>query len=446
MRRILFPFTLVVAALLTACGSNTMVAPVVPTPTAAPTAGPVTVKALGTVVAGVDVLLSDASGAPVAQTRTDAAGEASFMLAAGAKGMVTLISSDGEEFGFTQIETFMDMGPGDKIQTYVAGPQVDSGTFGSFVIELADRAPEGTVAYSIDIGCASRFVYQQFGDRLQGWVFDVPVNCPLGPGNTVDVMVTALNGDFLPLAFSTHASLVIAPNTKTPATFPDGWRTGFVPFPFAYKNVPAGFTLLNPSVISQRADGSGLGSLSQPFTVAPGDSGARTLLYARDFVTKVGYSISLYANDHFHGPSIFYARLPANPVTSATVDLATDLPPIVTDMSETDGATFRPGAAWTTSGDVSKMDIGAFSLNWKRGKDYVSWTVYFPPTTASPVQVPEIPDSLALARPTGDGGTVLGSVTFISDSTNSGYHDYIGAPFGYKPTDDVTYTATTRNP
>jgi hypothetical protein len=446
MRRILFPLTLVVGTLLTACGSNTTVAPVVPTPTAAPTAGPVTVKALGTVVAGVDVLLSDASGAPVAQTKTDAAGEASFMLAAGAKGMVTLISSDGEEFGSTQIETFMDLGPGDKVLTYVAGPQVDPGTFGSFVVEFADRPPEGTVAYSIDIGCASRFLYPQYGDRLQGWVFDVSAICPLGPGNTVDVEVTALNGDFLPLAFSTHGGLVIAPNAKTPATFPDGWRTDFVPFSLAYKNVPAGFTLLSPSVIPQRADGSGSGGLSQQVTVAPGDSGVRTLLYAKDFVTKVGYSISLSASNQFHGPSIFYARLPATPVTSATIDLATDLPPIVTDMSETDGTTFRPGAAWTTSGDVSKMDIGSFNLNWKRGKDYVSWTVYFPPTTASPVQVPEIPDSLALARPTGDGGTVLGGVTFVSDSTNSGYHDYIGAPFGYKPTDDVTYTATTRTP
>jgi hypothetical protein len=442
------PFMLAGTVLTVACGEGNGVIPTPnPTPTTAPTAGPVTIQVAGSVPA--DVLLSDSSGAPVGATKTDATGQASLVLQPGAQAMITVITQVDEKYGSIHLETYRNMEPGDKIIAFGSSTYVPGESKGSIVIDFTDRPPSGTVGYVIQASdCNSAGFYAQY-DRLQGYVLDITGACTLGPGNTVDVTVYAVNGDFLILGYSTHAGVAIAPNTKTPVTFPDGWKTDLTPVPITYKNVPAPFKQGNIALYPLRGGNlNGYGAYGPTFGVAAGQSDTKTLYYARALSDRLGYGIFLQETTSypFHGVQVSYQRVPVGIPDSVTIDLATELPPIVTDVSKTDGATFRPGAAWTTSASVANMAVGLVSFNWKRGTQYVGWDVYFPPTTPSPVTVPEIPDYLAYARPTGDDGTFLGGVSFQDISTLAGYKAWIADPIGYIPKDDVTYRSTSRTP
>jgi hypothetical protein len=450
MRRSLVPLALAGSVLMTACGSDNGVTPTPnPTPTAAPTAGPVTVHvAYGT----ADVLLSDSTGAPVGATHTDTNGQASFVLQPDAKAMVTVISQVDEKYGSIHMETYTDLGPGDKVEAFAVTPYVVPDSQGAVVVDFTDRGPQGTVAYILEVArCSSAGIYAQYGQRLQGYVLDVPAGCPVGPGHTVDVTVYAVNGDFYILAYSRHQGVAIAPNTKSTVTFPDGWKTDLTAFPITYKNVPAPFKQLN--VVLFPLNGgvvNGYSAFGPSYGVAPGDGDTKTLYYASALSDRIGYGLYLTepTSYPYHGAQVVYQRIPASIPSSATVDLATALPPLVTDVRKTDGPTaFRPGAAWGTSASVGGMNVGDISFNWKRGTQYVSWEMYFPPTTASPLNLPEIPDYLGYARPTGDGGTFLGGVSFTDISSISGYHAWIANSLAnYLPKDDVTYRVTARTP
>jgi hypothetical protein len=452
MRRSLLALALAGSVFMTACGSGNPVASTPsPTPTAAPTAGPVSLQLLGSAgLAGVDVLLSDSSGATQAVTKTDALGQAAFVVQPGANVMLTVISQDPEKYGRIHLETYTDLGPGDKIQTYPVVPDIPPDSQAAIVVDFGDRPPEGTEFYSLSTHCAGQLIYARY-ERLQGYVLNIPNSCSLGPGNTLDVTVTALNGDYLTLGYSQHAGLTIAPNAKTTVTFPDGWKTDLTPFALTYKNVPASFTQLNTIVAPLTAYGSNASGFGPTYNVAAGDGDTKTLLYVKPLAQRLAYEILLTENrtgtsNQPHGAQILYADVAAGIPTSATVDLATVLPATVTDMRKTDGDTFRPGVAWATSGSLAGLYIGNISFNWKRGTSYVYWSMYFPPTASSPMKVPEIPDALAYARPTGDDGTFLGGISFAGNSTIAGYHEYLKGVNTGLPAGDVTSVLTARVP
>jgi hypothetical protein len=430
------------AVLVAACDSsnNPMTLPP-PTPTPAPTAGPVTVKAVSNsqVVPGVAVVLSDETGAFVAQTQTDAAGQASFTLAAGAKGMVTVVGPDTSGFSLIRADTYMDVGPGDKIEALVL---TDSNVapLGAFVVDFPDRPPEGTQLVTIDAGCAGTgFVFVKF-QRLQGYVVNLNGNC--GGATTTDVKITAVNGDRLLLAYSVQTGVPFAPNTKTPLTFPDGWRTDLTPLTIAYKNVPAGFPLLELSTQTFRADLDNVGAYSQLLSVEPGAAGSNTLYYSKALVNSLFYAATLYTNDSGVGPILSIAKTPVSISESGSVDFATDLPPVLNQPQLTDVNTFRPGITWSAAGDLSSTDVGIVQFSWKRGQAFVSWAIDFPPGFASPVRIPELPDNLAYARPTGDAGTTISSLVFYGDSTIDGYRGWIGPRSTAPLTVDARFAST----
>jgi hypothetical protein len=450
MRRILGFLALAGTVVLVGCGADNGVTPSpIPTPTTAPTAGPVTIQVNGSVPA--DVLLSDSTGAPVGATSTDAKGQASFVLQPGAQAMVTVISHEDEKSGSIRIETYPNLEPGDKVLAFGLSTFVQGDSKGAIVVDFTDRPPDGTVAYVLEAaGCNGAGIYPQYGERLQGYVLDVTGTCTLGPGGTVEARLYAVNGDFYILGYSTQPGVAIAPNTKTPVTFPDGWKTDLTPLPITYKNVPAPFKQLNVVLFPLHGDQiNGYASFGPTYGVTPGQSDTQTLYYAKTLSDRIGYGLYLAETSSYpsHGVQITYERYPASIPTSVTVDLATELPPLVTDVRKIDGpSAFRPGAAWATSASVASMDVGIASFNWRRGTQFVSWDVYFPTTTASPLILPEIPDYLAYARPTGDDGTFFGGVGFQDISTITGYKAWIADPIGYIPKEDVTYRATSRTP
>jgi hypothetical protein len=424
----------VAAALVAACGSNSPITPDTPTPTPAPTAGPVTITAIvdtrtGQVAPGLDVLLSDETGAPVAQAKTDAAGQASFTLQPGAKAMVTIISQSTSSSGYGSLapQTFMDVGPGDKIGAYVLSSG-DSPSLGSLVVDFPDRPPEGTQLVTIDAGCAGQnYVFVQ-SQRLQGYVADLFGNC--GGATTADVKITAVNGDRLLLAYSVARGVAFAPNTKTTLSFPDGWRTDLTPLSIAYKNVPAGFAQLETSIQTFNAGGYNVGAYYQSGPAAPGAAGTNTIFYSSPLVSSFFYQAILSNGDT--GPVVSVSKTPVTLAASGSVDFATDVPPALNQPQLMDVNTFRPAVAWSSAGDLSKTDVGIVQLNWNVGKTFAFWSVNFPPSHASPVRLPELPDSLAYARPTGDAGTTLTRVYFYDDSLTAGYKAWI-APHPYAP-------------
>jgi hypothetical protein len=419
------------AVLQGACGSDSDVGSAAsPSPSVPPT-GPVSVRALTGAdqpAAGIDVVFGDASGAVLQHTQTDASGQASLTMDAG--GMVTLITRHPDNPNVPLLQTITDLRPGDTVETYASIYTSNSvPLLGKVQIDFPGRLPSGTFVIMIDLGCQSRYVYPTYGDRLQGYVADVYKYCPLPADGTLDVFVTALNGDFVPLAFSTSKGIILDPSRKTPAPFPDGWRTDFRKFGLEYANVPAGLGRFSAAVMPVH-EGTSRGIYGAPDKdVVAGESGARTMRYpdlAEGLVSVAELVPS--ARDH-DGPYLIYERMFADLPDSARVDFATDVPPLVTNVALTDGTSVRPGATWKAPADLSNVDLGTYTIEWRVGDYYASWSVTFPPDAQSPLRVPVLPAALAALRPPPDPGALtLTGVGLEADSTVAGYHEYLAAP------------------
>jgi len=422
------------AALLAACGSGSSdgTTPTPPASPPAPTRGLVGVRAFSNPdrpAVGVDVVFGDASGAVLQHTQTDASGLASFTMDAG--GMVTLLVRNPDNEDAPSLQTITDLRPGDVVQTYASSTSSASvPRLGSVQIDFPERrVPSGTVAIQIDLGCQSRYLYPAYGDRLQGYVVDVYQYCAQ-PAGALDISVTALNGDFVPLAFSTCKGIVLNPAGKTPAHFTTGWRTDFRKFGIEYTNVVAGMTRLLPSVTPVHEGTSRGPYQGANVEVAAGESGTRTIRYP-DLAEALAFGVELLpAANAYNGPLIVYQRYFPDLPESARVDFATDVPPLVTNVALTDGTTVRPGATWSAPADLPNVDLGSFNIDWQVGRyNYAYWSVAFPPGAQPPLRVPALPEELAAFRPPPDPQRLrLSGVSLESDSTVSGYHEFLAAP------------------
>lgn len=457
MRRSAVP--LLCAALtvaLAACGDDTD-GTATPSPSPVTTPGPVGVRVVTGIDAhqpspGIDVIFGDVNGTVLHRTRTDAAGQASFTMDEG--GMATLVFRNPDNPKVPYLETFTDLRPGDMVESSVVYYSPASvPLLGAIQIDFPERRlPSGTVVIQIDLGCQSWYVYTRW-ERLQGYVAQVSKYCSLPGDGKLDVVLTALNGDMVPLAFSISRGNALDPSTKTRAYFPDGWRTDFRTLGIAYSNVSAGMTVLSSDVMPSYQGLSRSQYRGPDIAVVPGQSGVRGLRYP-DLADALSFAAQLVtAKDAWSGPYLTYFGSFTDTPASVSVDFATDVPPLVSNVALTDGATVRPGVTWMAPADLSKVDIGSYQISWKVVDYYfASWEVLFPPDAQSPLRVPALPDELAAFRPPADPQRLsLDGVVLVTDSSVSGYHDYLAAPitssgtgsWGYSHTPPRTWTNRT---
>lgn len=420
-------------ALLGGCGdddsSDTPTTPV----TTIPTTGPVSMTVLNNSdvpTPGVDVIFGDVNGAVLHHTQTDAAGQASFTMDIG--GMVTVAVRNPQSPGSAYLQTITNVRPTDVYRSHIGAIlTVAAPRLGAIQIDFAGPLPPGTVSIQIDLGCQSRYLYPAWGGSIHGYVTDVFAYCPLPADGRLDVVLTAQNGESVPIAFAISRDNALNPSSTTIAHFPDGWRTDFRTLSVGYSNVTAGMALLR-SAVTPEYEGLTRGRYPRAdATVFPGQSGTRVLLYP-DLADALSFSVQLMTSPTgWNAPQVVYNGFFTETPVWAGVDFATDVPPFASNVVLIDVATGRPAVTWTAPADVSNVDLGSYSLNWGTGNQYRSWAVAFPPDAVPPVKIPALPEALAAWRPPAAPQEInLGGVVLQGDSRVSGYHEYLTTPTG----------------
>jgi hypothetical protein len=355
-----------------------------------PTTADVTAYDDGTPVAGADVVFSDPSGAVASHVVTDATGVASATVAPGS--MITVIVKQGTSH---TLYTFFAVQPGDHL---VAGsPIATSNVVGSAHVILPG-AVTGATDYWADLGC-------DFGSGSVPFTADIDVYSSCG--STFGVLATARDSQGTILAWSSLTGLPITPSTN--ALLP-AWRTDVTPFSVAITHGTPLAGLAGSLLMNHGA----MGFLGPPMDGTLDASGARTISPG---VPNDGSLDSLTVDmrevlPSMGGATILRSRFQRLASVGAGVaeDLS-NLPPALTGRTiDVAPAKTTPEAAWTSAGDLAAATDGLWiEMNWSDGMGGGwEWIGIAPSTAASPLQFPDLPDSLAEDRVT--PGQTFGSL------------------------------------
>ena len=380
--------------------------------------GPLTVHATssGSPMPNLDVVLHDETGAPIAETTTDADGMA--VLEGVVPGdMVTVVEhwSSG-----LKAHTVMGVKPGWTLEVGSPRPGYAPDR-GAVTLQMPGPLPPEIPApaepsYRASIGCT----IASGGDPSATYVLGVTSTCPSAPDGSLNALALAYDL-WDPVAYSSVRSIPMtgaAPDQTGSATFP-AWRSDFAALethitnmPFADEDLSGGYTIVadgqqllqaNPSADPEDTTASFTWPWAYPADIADD-------IYA--FVMLQGKTTSEYRYRTWKLASPF-------PV-SMDIDLESDLPGLVGEpvFDATDPA--RPQFSWSTTGSVAGADALWIAAH---GADSSSASydlaILAPPDTPQPVQFPRMPDDLAGLMPDAD-------VTFYNASV--AYHDFDDVP------------------
>ena len=367
-----------------------------PTPEAAVDAGPlavtvVVVNDLGP-EPGATVVFQDATGHVLATVTTDASGRASQVVEAGSQ--VTAVLGTPENVELVTVE---GVTPGDTITAHDA----TAATFANAQVSidaLPDAAPPpGTDSYLVNVGnCYAAF---------ESTPMLLPLTLDCENGGTFPVLVEALNSDDPnPLGFTyqngntlpldggiAHVSLNGAWSTVSPtqsislANVPSALTTYT-----SYGEIANGVALGQPSYVTPDGDGGATGT----FPVHPG--------YAASAQSEA--NVSSYRNSGV-AVSAVATRTPPSDGGSSSFDLSTLLP-LIDDVTLDSSQPGRPTVTWVTEAGSLAAASGTLAvLTWTAPDDasgiFGTWMILAPPTATS-VQAPELPASLAAWAPSAD--------------------------------------------
>lgn len=391
--------SLVAALLLAACGDDggtPIDAPIDASPDApidAPTRRDVVVHfADRSPAPGIVVVFHSATGQPVQSTTTDSQGVAS--VDSSAVTMVTVAAYDPMN-DVRELNTYVGLPPGGTVHTFLGfggATTPPASQIGTLAITFPPNAPAGTNVWMFDINCANTSVGSPAGFSMNVFSY-----CRRPNSNLVDGIAYALQGATL-VGYLPVLGIDVAATGTTPVDLSaQTWRTDFLDYELTFSNMPAGATSARPQVTLD-VNGAGYMRPSPPASaVTQGEGITRTFRLPRDFGTSLYPATEVYYGETSPRGLALYARKKAI-ADSDTIDASASLLPRITATATTGRDTVRPSVSWTTAGSEVGADAGVAIMSWPN----TTWSIYFPPTTVSPLQVPILPDALAAFRPPTD--------------------------------------------
>lgn len=332
-------------------------------------------------VPGATVVFHDGEGQVLGHATTDAEGRAAHAAPDGA--MVT--------YGFGGIgakpvfRTVTGVQSGESLAIRVAADETPS-TVGTVRVNLPPPR-EGADSYEVSIGCNSRRVMP--GTEILE--MDLLDSCPNG-GEQFDVVARAFDGD-TPLAYAVEPDV-----TRTDA---DDTRVALTAWNDDWIRKPVDVVNASRSGVPVRAR-LGLTANDQYWQVgesriALANGGGRA-----DFSLPpgLGDSVSFHAGiwetksgGQPHVMSIVRGQLSDTSSAPITVDLQTDLLPLLRLVGILQRNPERPTISWSAYSSLSEADVGVAVFTWtdEQGNKQ-QWHAYVPPTQEGNVRFPKLPD------------------------------------------------------
>jgi hypothetical protein len=377
---------------------------------------PVTITVRGATgpKAGVTVVFGDGAGAVLATESTDGTGHATHLVPAGSQ--VTAVFGTVDR---PRLVTIVGVEPGDALTAVEDDPD---DTFGQLSITSLPAGAPPAVSYDVIAGeCgtggfvtppSSLYVYRYCQNR-----------------GKFPLLARAYDDGSKEIGFVAQKVNSLVPDGGVPdggvvpVAIAGTWSTTYTTNKIGVTNAPG--NLFPELVFSEYAGG--IPFWSTKYFDLP-DGGPLTA----DFVGHVGFAdfvqreakVRLSTSAGVSGAAI--ATRAAAPTASDTVtfDLAQLLPRLTAATLEPTGAG-RPTATWASTASLAGTDGALVQIHWYAPNDgngvYGSWTLVVPPTATS-VQMPALPASVASFAPPADANLYSPpTVIFIDGSFVPGY-------------------------
>ena len=154
----------------------------------------------------------------------------------------------------------------------------------------------------------------------------------------------------------------------------------------------------------------------------PGAGGTFALLFDPTSATTQDYDVSITPRSSVFSGYQDIQQIGKPPASAATIDLDKQFLPAVVYSGVELGPDGRAQVDWVTAGDESKADVGSASLYWN-GSFSTQWTLVFPPSTPSGLEIPALPTDLdpAYIPPTDPTQFGTPSIGFLDHDAITGY-------------------------
>ncbi len=196
-----------------------------------------------------------------------------------------------------------------------------------------------------------------------------------------------------PLAWS---SVATQSPVQDPATLP-AWNTSLSTVPMTFTGSSLGGVSANLSAMV----GPGTYSLQSESDVS--DLTSDLFSIPTGFGTRWSSEI-MVGTDSESGPGVqsLLVRVTDQLPTSVPINYDTDFLPPVSNLEFISTNTARPKLAWTNSLEAADLDMGLGIFLWDGPTSFGEWLVIFSPSSASSIQLPGLPDSMASMRPSAE--------------------------------------------
>lgn len=339
--------------------------------------------------AGTDVHVHDPAGAWISTTQTDDTGRA--VLDDILDGSMVTVQQSTQD-----IRTIVGVQRGDEL--YFFGMLDEFESIGEIEIALGADPFVGAGVYEVWNAECRIVTSMDPGETTQLPVYDF---CP---GSEFTVFVVARDLESEPLAFQ-FAQAPLSDLLADGVTFAGPWREDWDIVEIDVTGVPAGS--YGYSVSETATDASGrLTWLMSESAIASGPTSLSLLRMPIPSTEYAELSVGIRLGDDATG---VVERGP--PVTSAQIDVGSDLLPFMSGAAVT-GTAGPLSVSW--SGAPADADRGIIYLHWY-SQQWRQWVLEIPPTATAPFVLPELPTSLESFDPPAAADLDAAGVTFEVD-------------------------------
>jgi hypothetical protein len=383
----------------------------------APSTGVVSVTVVLNAVptAGATVFFSDATGHLITSSTTGADGKGSATVAAGSS--VTCELTGGTPGSLAHlIETTFDVQPGDEIVCGLPAPVTTSSPQGTVQVTLPG-VYAGAAFYSVDMGgCSS--------NNATAAPMSVALNTTcVASTNTFDALALAKDSSSgSMLAYATSLGLTPPGAGKSSNVTMPSWRTDFGVHNIAVSNAPPNAELattfgLSHDTAAWNIDGS-------TATTSAAGGAAVSFPYPMSIGTSVSYTVQVdYPPSLGARPTQQYiVREPPSSLQDEALDFGT-LPALLSRAAYVLDRHTTPVVSWAAADSLATTTGGATTLVWTTPGEQWVWAAAVP-SSATSVQFPDLPDSLAGDRVTPSQPYDQVVVVFVEGTMFAGPADF----------------------
>jgi hypothetical protein len=315
--------------------------------------------------------------------------------------------------------TILDVNPGDTITIPENfGSPLSSSTYAGDVTAsmpglYQPNSDAGTYTYGVDYGCGATSGI----DPTSKPVTSVYSNC-VPTDQMVHGVLIAYDSSYNPVATSTGSGTLAA----MAATVNFGAWVTTPGTTFTLTDAPANASNLSVGG-NLHADGLSF-AYSFYAGTTPGGGGTFLMPFDKTAFTGMDYGITVSPSGGGFSSQQTISSAGQPPVDTVAVDLNKQLLPAVVYGGTEIAADGHVQFDWATTGDMSKADFGSATFQWQ-GSTYTDqhrWSIAFPPSTASGLEVPTLPTDIDPAYPPPAGQSFgTPNVTFYDLDSVSGY-------------------------